>query len=254
LGNWLKLGIPVIAVSILLITIISISATGIYAQQNYEIPQWFKSVAEFWSQGQVSDSEFGDGLSYLIDKEVIKVPKIQSLENEIKRLETENKILKRGLEFYEKENAELTGNQGTVISSPIPIPVPSDPTEFGFPSWEGGKPINIGGITIYINEFGYMSSGGYFGLDMTLEYTRGGNPVNLEVTNVSIIDEEGFVFDADDSEFTKFAGMYSESIRRGLVLFENSPKDFNELDIVVTVIEKHVVDDSYTFTFPYSFN
>jgi len=245
LGNWLELGIPVIAVVILSITIVTISA------EESLIPIWIKVIAEFWVGGELSDKEFISAMEWLIENRFIKISNTDDggWKNEADKLFRENKRLADEILELKNENRDLRKELGksTIITT-------SKPTEFGYPSWLGGKPINIGGITIYINEFGYMShSGDYFGVDMTLEYTRGGNPINLVVTNVSIIDEKGFVFDADDSEFTKFAGMYSESKRRGLVLFENLPKDFNELDIVVTVIDKHVVDDSYTFTFPYTF-
>ena len=224
----MKLGIPVIAVIILSITIVSISA------EESLIPIWIKVIAEFWVGGELSDKEFISAMEWLIENRFIKVSNTDDSgwKNEADKLYRENERLADEISELKNENRDLRKELGTST-----ITTTSKPTEFGFSSWLGGEPINIGGITIYINKFGYMSNFDYFGVDMTLEYTRGGNPINLEVTNVSIIDEVGFVFDADDSEFTKFAGMYSESKRRGLVLFENSPGDFNELDIVITVIE-----------------
>ena len=50
---------------------------AISAQQSYEIPAWVKGVAGFWVEDKISDNEFGEGLSFLIDNEIIKVPKIQ---------------------------------------------------------------------------------------------------------------------------------------------------------------------------------
>ena len=248
MGNWLKLGIPVIAVVILSITIVSISA------EEPLIPIWIKVIAEFWVIGDIKDEEFISAMEWLIENKFIKISSTgdDDFKTVAGKLYKEKQQLADEILELKNENRELRTQLGksTITSTPTTT---SKPTEFGYPTWLGDDPINIGGITVYINEFGYMSSGDYFGLDMSLEYTRGGNPVNLEVTNVSIIDEVGFVFDADDSEFTKFAGMYSEAKRRGLVLFENSPKNFNELDIVITVIDKHVVDDSYTFTFSYTF-
>jgi len=244
LGNWLKLGIPVIAVVILSITIVSISA------EESLIPFWIKTIAGFWVSGDVSDAEYISATEWMIENGLIKVSVTDDSgwKNEADKLYRENQRLADEISELRNENRDLRKELGTST-----IITTSKPTEFGYPSWLGGDPMNIGGITVFINEFGYMSNFDYFGVDMTLEYTRGGNPVNLEVTNVSITDEQGFVIAADDSEFKKFAGMYSESKRRGIVLFEDTLEDFNELDIEVTVIEKHVVDDSYTFTFAYTF-
>lgn len=38
------------------------------------IPVWFKDNARLWSVGQIDDFDFGQGVQYLIKKEIIKVP------------------------------------------------------------------------------------------------------------------------------------------------------------------------------------
>jgi len=90
LGNGLKLWIPVIAVAIFSISIIS----SVDAQGNYSIPAWVKGVAGFWAEDKITDQDFGEGLSFLIDQEIIKVPKILELENKIAQLEAEIAFLK----------------------------------------------------------------------------------------------------------------------------------------------------------------
>ena len=90
MGNGLNLWIPVIAVAIFSISIIS----SVDAQGNYSIPAWVKGVAGFWAEDKITDQDFGEGLSFLIDQEIIKVPKILELENKIAQLEAENAILK----------------------------------------------------------------------------------------------------------------------------------------------------------------
>lgn len=37
-----------------------------------QIPDWLRSNAKWWSTGVISDSEFGNGIKYLMDKELIK--------------------------------------------------------------------------------------------------------------------------------------------------------------------------------------
>lgn len=87
LGNWLKLWVPIIIVSL----IISITlASSVDAQGKYSIPAWVKGVAGFWAEDKISDQEFGEGLTFLIDQGLIKVPKITELENRVHQLENEN--------------------------------------------------------------------------------------------------------------------------------------------------------------------
>ena len=93
------------------VLIVSVSITSISAQSQYEIPSWVKGVANFWVEGNISDSEFGEGLSFLIDSEIIKVPLIQELQNEISQLKA--------------ENSELHAKLNLPTPQPTPQPVPS---------------------------------------------------------------------------------------------------------------------------------
>ena len=81
----------------LIIVSAGISIGGIYAQSSYEIPSWVKGIAGFWAEGNISDAEFGEGLTFLIDSGIIEVPKIVELENKIVQLENENKELRNKL-------------------------------------------------------------------------------------------------------------------------------------------------------------
>lgn len=92
----------------ILVISLGISITTISAQSNYEIPSWVKGMAGFWSEGKISDSEFGEGLTYLIDNNIVQVPKIKQLENRIVHLENENKALQNKLD---KTNSEYSAKQ-----------------------------------------------------------------------------------------------------------------------------------------------
>lgn len=48
-----------------------------YADQ-IQIPLWVKNSAKWWSEGQIGDSDFVKGIQYLIDKQIIRVPKPSS--------------------------------------------------------------------------------------------------------------------------------------------------------------------------------
>ncbi len=112
----------ILAISVL---IVSVSITSISAQSQADIPAWVKGVANFWVEGNISDGEFGESISFLIEQNIIQVEmpetddfqKIDTIRNlvvENKKLEAENKILKRGLEFYKQENAELKTKLGII--------------------------------------------------------------------------------------------------------------------------------------------
>jgi len=110
----LKLWIPIIIVSL----IISITlASSVDAQGKYSIPAWVKGVANFWVEGNISDTEFGESISFLIEQNILRVEmpddsewkaEADKLYKENKKLEAENKKLKR-------ENAELQAILNSVL-------------------------------------------------------------------------------------------------------------------------------------------
>jgi len=107
LGNWLKLWVPVIIVSL----IISITlASSVDAQGKYSIPAWVKGVAGFWAEDKITDDEFGEGLSFLIEEDIIKVPKIESLKQQVIQLESKVNQL-------EQENTQLQNQQKSSSSN-----------------------------------------------------------------------------------------------------------------------------------------
>lgn len=91
-----KIGIGFGIVIGLLLVPITVSA------QTTEIPAWVKGVANFWAEGNISDSEFGESISFLIEQGIIVVDmpyqangsgleeKISSLESENAQLRDEN--------------------------------------------------------------------------------------------------------------------------------------------------------------------
>lgn len=81
--------------AVISVLIVSVSVTSISAQSQFEIPAWVKGIAGFWAEDKITDSEFGEGLAFLIDNEIIKVPLIQELQNKIIQLEYENAELAR---------------------------------------------------------------------------------------------------------------------------------------------------------------
>ncbi len=64
--------------------------TNIFAisghQDELQIPTWIKNNAKWWSQGQLADSEFIQGIQYLINQEILKVPKTESSSNQSQQI------------------------------------------------------------------------------------------------------------------------------------------------------------------------
>ncbi len=79
----------VLLFAVISVLIVSVSITSISAQSQYDIPSWVKGIAGFWAEDKITDKEFGEGLSFLIDNGIIKVPLIQELQNKITQLESE---------------------------------------------------------------------------------------------------------------------------------------------------------------------
>jgi len=110
-------------ISVLAVSVFSVT---ISAQSQYDIPAWVKGVAGFWAEDKITDSEFGEGLSFLIDSEIIKIPLIQELQNEINQLKAENSELRSQLNLPEPSTPEPPLHGDPEPSTPEP-PLHGDP-------------------------------------------------------------------------------------------------------------------------------
>lgn len=100
---------PVIIIAMAFILITGISITSISAQSNYEIPSWVKGIAGFWAEDKISDAEFGEGLTFLINSGIIDIPKVEQLEFQIKLLEEENDKLRADLaKAYDRPESDFS--------------------------------------------------------------------------------------------------------------------------------------------------
>ena len=59
-----------IAAIIILLTIL----IPVYAQTEEQIPDWIKNNAGWWAEGLIKDSEFLQGMQFLIEKGIIVIP------------------------------------------------------------------------------------------------------------------------------------------------------------------------------------
>lgn len=89
-----------------------------------KIPSWVKGVANFWVQGNISDSEFGEAITFLIKQGILKVemPALtndqSSLAVQIQKLEQENSQLKSEIKNLQTEYKKLKDELNSVKASP----------------------------------------------------------------------------------------------------------------------------------------
>ena len=57
---------------------------NISAQPQYSIPSRVKNTAKSWSDGKISDSDYIQGLQWLIDHKILKIPKVTTVQNKTK--------------------------------------------------------------------------------------------------------------------------------------------------------------------------
>ena len=99
--------------TIVTVAIISVSITSISAQSQMEIPAWVKNNALWWGEGQISDSDYFQGLQYLADNGFLQITSddnsdyVAELEQ---KLESANKLKDRyqqGMIDLKQENERL---------------------------------------------------------------------------------------------------------------------------------------------------
>ena len=66
------------------------------------IPSWIKTTTQFWTEDQISDKEFVQGISFLIDNEIMQVPKITELEKTVYEIQVLKDKIESDLEDHGK--------------------------------------------------------------------------------------------------------------------------------------------------------
>ena len=60
--------------SIIIVLVIGVGLfSNVSADENL-IPQWIKNIAKFWSEGNISDSEFVGALQFMVENDIIQIP------------------------------------------------------------------------------------------------------------------------------------------------------------------------------------
>ena len=50
---------------------ISVSFISVQGQQDYDIPQWVKNIAGYWTKGMITDDNFISSIQYLVNNQII---------------------------------------------------------------------------------------------------------------------------------------------------------------------------------------
>ncbi|MDX1596857.1 MAG: hypothetical protein R3327_07975 [Nitrosopumilaceae archaeon] len=91
-----------------------------FADTNNKIPPWIKDIAKFWSDNQISDAEYLQSITYLINNQIILIPELESL-----KLENEN--LKSQLtETYSETIHEVSDNLTITLHTNKSVYGPND--------------------------------------------------------------------------------------------------------------------------------
>jgi len=114
LRKWHVVGSIIIAVS--LIAVLSISA------QESQIPAWVKGVANFWVEGNISDNEFGEAITFLIEQKIIRVvmpntSEDSALKNKINQLESEKADLQKKITSLKQQKSKLQSDLSNLQKS-----------------------------------------------------------------------------------------------------------------------------------------
>ena len=168
-------------ISILVLATLSVSVTAISAQSAYDIPSWVKGVAGFWAEGKITDADFGEAISFLIEQKIIKVQipvkDNPELQNKISQLESKNILLQNEVTSLKNENSQLK-QQVSSLQKKIPETTSSTNTN----SQKG-----FSGLVCKKDFTGYVQ--------MTGKYTNGDRPYSFLTLTLAIIGEKGEVLD-----------------------------------------------------------
>ena len=62
-------------ISVLFVLIASMGLISNVSAEGNLVPTWIKSIAKFWSEGNISDSEFIGALQFMVENKIIQIPK-----------------------------------------------------------------------------------------------------------------------------------------------------------------------------------
>lgn len=165
-----------ILLTIILVISVSIVFSAVSAQSKYQIPSWVKGVAGFWAEGKISDSDFGEAITFLIEQGILKVEMPNTKENselriKVSQIESENAKLQKELRELKEQNSKLQNELNTIQKSSS-----SSTTKQGF-----------SGLVCKKDYYGFVQ--------LTGKYTNGDKAYSFLTIIFAIIGDKGEVLD-----------------------------------------------------------
>lgn len=205
MGSRLKIWVPLIIVSLIIsITVVS----TVSAQGEYSIPVWVKGVANFWVEDNISDDEFGEAITFLIEQGILRVemPNMvdnSELKNKVTQLESKNAILQSEVSYLKKQNSKLQtdleqfqqSSSSNILPEPEPQVIPYRRNVI-----EVNEKFDVGPFRILVIEAGYdlfveeEKEVEYFRIDLEITNQRLSDVV-YRPTKLSLIDSNGYAYE-----------------------------------------------------------
>jgi len=140
--------VPLVAIFLLTsaVTLNAVFAQDEMGRIKVQLPSWVKTTASFWANNQSSDQEFLSALEFLIDNDIIKVPKIAQLEDKVIQLQKDNELLRTqiGKDGVTKPTMPPSNIEG-VISFDLAKAIYSADDEFVFSGIE-----SVGELKVFV--------------------------------------------------------------------------------------------------------
>ena len=74
------MGLSLVA-AVLLLSLLTITSFSQSSDSELQIPSWIKNNAKWWAEGKIGDSDFVQGIQYLIKQQIMQVPQTQPKES-----------------------------------------------------------------------------------------------------------------------------------------------------------------------------
>lgn len=150
------------------------------AEATYEFPAWFKGVASYWVEGNITDKEFGEGLEFLIQSGVIKVPLIEQ------NIKTTQPPIQSGLSVEEIKEQTIKDERARVEAEAARLDDIKDREDIERQNREDGVNIKSSGIILSFNiEKDSYREGELINMTGTVKSPVGNSYIHMVVMEVS---------------------------------------------------------------------
>jgi len=190
--------------------------------QSTTVPTWIQNVANFWSNGEVSDDEFVNAMTFLVEEGIMDLPNVVS-PVEAQTITSSLEDMNERLEKIEEQKAVV----GTTIA-PSPVEPPEDTTyPYTFAICPADKVRHFDKIQFKLK------------LDKSVSSVKGYNPLSSQFNNIVILeegpDEVGSPFQLEDRLASHLGDLgYSHTV-------DNNSQKLHAFDLDIIDVEYAVI-------------